>query len=144
MKNYLKVPFADKDEVKSLGARWDMEMKSWYAPDDADKSTFSKWESHDPSVRTEQTGTKVYLTVPFSEKDEVKAAGGRWDNDKKMWYHFSDANASAFSKWLSSDQPSAGQSTAKSGGKSSGSSQSNNSGNDDLDDLDAILSLGDD
>ena len=28
---YLKVPFADKDEAKKLGARFDPDRKAWYA-----------------------------------------------------------------------------------------------------------------
>lgn len=33
-KVYLDVPFARKDEAKSMGARWDPQEKSWYAFDD--------------------------------------------------------------------------------------------------------------
>lgn len=29
----LKVPFAEKDEAKSLGARWDPQAKVWYVPE---------------------------------------------------------------------------------------------------------------
>lgn len=32
MRYYLVVPFANKDEAKALGARWDGEKKKWYAP----------------------------------------------------------------------------------------------------------------
>ena len=147
MKNYIKVPFADKDAVKGLGAKWDMDMKSWYVPEDANKSTFSKWESHDPSVKAESagTGTKIFLNVPFSEKEEVKSAGGRWDNDKKQWYYLSDKDKAPFVKWYSADQPAENKTQAKIGNKFPAKTPINNkSGNDDLDsDLDAILSLGD-
>jgi hypothetical protein len=30
---FLKVPFAEKDEAKALGARWNGERKSWYVPE---------------------------------------------------------------------------------------------------------------
>ena len=39
---YLKVPFDDKDEVKSLGARWDPDKKSWYC-NKSDIDKFNKW-----------------------------------------------------------------------------------------------------
>lgn len=39
----LKVPFAEKDEAKSLGARWDKDLKTWYVPDGVDASLFAKW-----------------------------------------------------------------------------------------------------
>lgn len=31
-KNWLDVPFSEKDEAKALGARWDPSAKRWYAP----------------------------------------------------------------------------------------------------------------
>lgn len=40
---FLKVPFAEKDEAKSLGARWNAERKSWYVPDGKDTEPFSRW-----------------------------------------------------------------------------------------------------
>jgi len=29
---------------------------------------------------------KIYLNVPFAQKDEVKTLGARWDNEKKKWF----------------------------------------------------------
>ena len=29
--------------------------------------------------------TKMYLNVPFSEKDHAKALGARWDAGQKKW-----------------------------------------------------------
>lgn len=146
MKKYIKVPFAEKDAVKQLGARWDTDMKSWYIPDDSDESSFSKWERHDPSVKVESNATRIYLNVPFEEKDQARSAGARWDGDKKQWYYLSDQDSNAFGKWFSSDQ-SGGTAPAKIGNKipqNNKPAQNQNSGNDDLSDLDAILSLGDD
>ena len=40
---YLKVPFAEKDEAKALGARWNGERKSWYVPDGKPTEAFEKW-----------------------------------------------------------------------------------------------------
>lgn len=39
----LKVPFAEKDAAKKLGARWDAASKIWYVMDKADMSVFAKW-----------------------------------------------------------------------------------------------------
>lgn len=39
----LKVPFAEKDEAKLLGARWDKDLKTWYIPDGINASSFAKW-----------------------------------------------------------------------------------------------------
>jgi hypothetical protein len=40
---FLKVPFAEKDEAKRLGARWDSARKKWYAPSGTDLTPFSRW-----------------------------------------------------------------------------------------------------
>ena len=39
----LKVPFAEKDQAKSLGARWNGELKVWYVPAGVDATPFAKW-----------------------------------------------------------------------------------------------------
>lgn len=40
----LKVPFAEKDQAKKLGARWDAGRKLWYIEDHLDADLFSKWQ----------------------------------------------------------------------------------------------------
>ena len=42
-KYYIDVPYKEKDEAKSLGARWDAENKKWYYLNPEDKKLFSKW-----------------------------------------------------------------------------------------------------
>ena len=39
----LKVPFKEKDEAKSLGARWNPDGKHWYVPEGVDATPFGKW-----------------------------------------------------------------------------------------------------
>jgi hypothetical protein len=41
-RKYLKVPYASKDEAKSLGAKWDKEAKLWYDPTGTNDA-LSKW-----------------------------------------------------------------------------------------------------
>ncbi len=48
--------------------------------------------------------TNVYLNVNFTEKDQVKLLGGRWDSTVKKWYVPSGLDLSNFSKWLSDEQ----------------------------------------
>ena len=40
---YLVVPFAEKDEAKRLGARWDAATKKWYVPAGKDAVAFKQW-----------------------------------------------------------------------------------------------------
>lgn len=39
----LEVPFAEKDEAKSLGARWDPGRKTWYVPAGSSHHAFQRW-----------------------------------------------------------------------------------------------------
>lgn len=43
---------------------------------------------------------KTYLDVPFSEKDEAKARGARWDAERKRWYAPEGADHSLFVQWM--------------------------------------------
>lgn len=42
MRTYLKVPFAEKDDAKAHGARWDPARKSWYVEGE-ELSPFQRW-----------------------------------------------------------------------------------------------------
>lgn len=46
----------------------------------------------------------ILLKVPFSEKDQAKALGARWNADRKAWYVPDGQNASAFERWLDPSQ----------------------------------------
>lgn len=44
MRHDLKVPFAEKDAAKKLGARWDAARKLWYVMGDrVNLAAFAKW-----------------------------------------------------------------------------------------------------
>ena len=43
MRINLVTPFAEKDDVKSLGARWDAAKKLWYVVDVTDLAPFMRW-----------------------------------------------------------------------------------------------------
>lgn len=62
MRMNLKVPFAEKDEAKKLGARWDAARKLWYIDGQVDVAAFSRWSPspHDaaaPAARIAGRGT---------------------------------------------------------------------------------------
>lgn len=40
------------------------------------------------------------LKVPFSEKEEAKNLGARWDSIKKIWYVENTSYLPNFTKWL--------------------------------------------
>lgn len=43
MRINLTTPYAEKDQVKALGARWDAAKKLWYVQDVADLEPFQRW-----------------------------------------------------------------------------------------------------
>lgn len=43
MRTNLQVPFAEKDEAKRLGARWDATKRVWYVQNMTDPSAFKRW-----------------------------------------------------------------------------------------------------
>ncbi|MEQ8392316.1 MAG: zincin-like metallopeptidase domain-containing protein [Thalassospira sp.] len=42
---------------------------------------------------------RIYLTVPFSEKDQAKALGAKWDRRAKAWYARDDMQLEPFKRW---------------------------------------------
>ncbi|WP_343034962.1 DUF5710 domain-containing protein [Aromatoleum diolicum] len=61
MRLNLKVPFAEKDQAKKLGARWDAGRKIWYVEGKDDVTPFSRWSPtpHDASVGDVRTQKSV-------------------------------------------------------------------------------------
>ena len=56
----LKVPFSEKDQAKSLGARWNAESKHWYVPQGVDATPFEKWLTN----ATAPTKTEAKASAP--------------------------------------------------------------------------------
>jgi putative DNA primase/helicase len=66
---YLAVAFAEKDEAKALGARWDKAAKSWYIPSGSNPASFERW-------RPARSIGHSAPTNPVEEFAEVLAAFG--------------------------------------------------------------------
>jgi antirestriction protein ArdC/phage/plasmid primase-like uncharacterized protein len=48
---------------------------------------------------------RIYLAVPYDERNEAKALGGRWDAVKKAWYVGPEADPAKIAKWELRHQP---------------------------------------
>lgn len=67
---YLAVSFAEKNEAKALGAKWDREAKSWFAPAGADLAPLERWlPNNQPTVATGDIDPRQEF------KDALKEAG---------------------------------------------------------------------
>ena len=81
----LKVPFNEKDQAKSLGARWNAEAKLWYVPQGVDSAPFEKWLSaatnSAPSPAPAQTAAKPMSQASTSANtplnDDIDAINAR-------------------------------------------------------------------
>src|SRR5271165_6315192 len=43
---------------------------------------------------------REYLTVPYAEREEAKAAGAKWDWREKLWYVGPEGSRAGLAKWL--------------------------------------------
>lgn len=43
---------------------------------------------------------RVYLQVPYSQKDEAKAKGARWDAEKRQWYVENPESLGPYAMWM--------------------------------------------
>ena len=91
-KHYINIEFEYKDDVKKLGAKWDMSCKKWYYEDnisEANKNAILEIEKKSES--NVEVHTKIYVKkVPFCKNDELKKLGCRFDPEKKLWYYMSN------------------------------------------------------
>ncbi|MBC07653.1 zincin-like metallopeptidase domain-containing protein [Thalassospira sp.] len=55
--------------------------------------------SQAPNQDTSTERKRIYLNVPFSEKDEAKALGAKWDRRAKAWYARDDMELEPFKRW---------------------------------------------
>jgi len=56
--------------------------------------------------------SKLYLNVPYAEKDAAKALGAKWDPANKQWYAPANQDMTLFAKWQT-DSTSSVSSTKK-------------------------------
>ena len=68
---FLKVPYAEKDEAKALGARWNQDRKAWYVPDGVVETPFARWITAGqemPPVKEKAAKVDTYSGKPVSGK----------------------------------------------------------------------------
>ncbi|MBL8429445.1 MAG: hypothetical protein JNJ95_06070 [Dechloromonas sp.] len=63
MRMNLKVPFAEKEQAKKLGARWDSAQKVWYVEKPIDMAPFARWS---PTLHERTNGGEVIKSPKVS------------------------------------------------------------------------------
>jgi hypothetical protein len=76
MRINLVTPFAEKDTVKALGARWDAAKRTWYITDVADLTPFLHWipdleAATEKSVGSEGQSPKSTAVGPIGRSEGV-------------------------------------------------------------------------
>jgi hypothetical protein len=80
---YLEVPYAQKDEAKLFGARWDLRKKLWYFPGEVLPGELEQFR---PSAEAKESSEKSVLDIPFAYREIATKAGARWDSENKIYY----------------------------------------------------------
>ncbi|VTU46125.1 DNA primase TraC (plasmid) [Variovorax sp. SRS16] len=113
-RDFINVPFKERNEAKALGAKWDRAEQSWYVPASVDLTAFSKWEKGlastavvgsasaqaagaDPERKS--ANKRQYLAVPYGERELAKQAGALWDRAVKSWYAGANADPEMLARW---------------------------------------------
>jgi hypothetical protein len=66
MRINLVTPFAEKDTVKALGARWDTAKKCWYIVDVAVLTPFARWIPNMDAAKEVSGGTAQTVKPKFT------------------------------------------------------------------------------
>lgn len=70
----LNTPFAEKDEAKSLGARWDATRRVWYIQNIEDLTPFLKWIP-ESKISKESIRSKIHennkINIDFESKKNI-------------------------------------------------------------------------
>ena len=80
---YLEIAYAQKDEAKPFGVRWDPKEKLWYFPGDVLPKELERFR---PANAPKGPVEKIILDIPFSYRDIAARAGVRWDSEIKACY----------------------------------------------------------
>ena len=101
-KQFINVPYSDKDEAKNLGARWDRQQQRWFIPTGIDAEAFAKWKQDGNLIEEMKASTneRRFIAVPYGEHKLVKAAGAIWDKAARSWYIGSNADVAKLTRWL--------------------------------------------
>jgi hypothetical protein len=67
----LKVPYAEKDQAKALGARWNNDRKAWYVPDGQATAPFERWITSQHDALSSAPRAKSAKLDTFSSKPVI-------------------------------------------------------------------------
>ena len=78
MRTNLLVPFAEKDDAKKRGARWDAAHKVWYVENKEDMSPFVRWLKSDTVTSATDVPSLKQSPIKKIHTDGVKFVGSNY------------------------------------------------------------------
>jgi Domain of unknown function (DUF5710) len=85
---YFAVRLKSQEAATRAGLVWDEKVPKWYAPDTATaaaKAAEVKGVQQLEAPKIKAKAERAYFEVPYSSKDQARAAGLRWDaNEKRL------------------------------------------------------------
>ncbi len=116
VESWLKHLKANKNEI-FLASRDAETIKTWVMEPERRPELERAAQTRKPTEQTEKQAmtekpaaleakpeggvpTRVFLAVPFTEKNEAKAAGAKWSKQDKSWWISADADRAPFAKWI--------------------------------------------
>jgi hypothetical protein len=80
---YLEVSYAQKDEAKLFGARWDSRKRLWYFPGEVLPKELEQFR---PATERNGQSEKIILDIPFTDREIAAKAGVRWDSENRVYF----------------------------------------------------------
>ena len=115
-RDYLVVPWQDRQMVRAAGAKFDPAAKAWYVPEtlsDAQKEKLAQWRpkaykdrlkmmAQETAVKAKKSkmSERIILQVPFTQRKQVKASGAQYDPDNKQWFVSIRGPLEGVKRWL--------------------------------------------
>jgi hypothetical protein len=74
---FLNVPYAEKDQARELGARWNPTRKRWYVPDGVALEAFARWIAKDgPAPSGASSSASASTSAPDRDTRAAKLMTG--------------------------------------------------------------------
>lgn len=64
----------------------------------------TKEQEHSKHKESSLATRKTYLYIPFTEKEQAKKVGAKWDKEAKMWYAPKGVDLKNFTQWLNNQE----------------------------------------
>jgi hypothetical protein len=70
---FLNVPYAEKDQARELGARWNPTRKRWYVPNGVATEPFARWmaKEGEPPASRDERAAKLVTGARYLEIDHA-------------------------------------------------------------------------